>query len=222
MLNPFGPVGDMRILQPGTSAHLMVLNPQIERMAALVVYLSPYVDEFVIIDTGSSDEDVEIMEGWNYPGFPPVRVYRETFEDFSTTRNKGLLRHNYEWTVGFDVDELPSMQMMAHIALASTGRGMKAAPEARGWQYYTMNWWNGILGEAHDYHWHVRLWRTRGSFLYRPVHELVAIGGLSENILRNTSACPKAPVEAYLIHSKGKDDIIQADELYSTIGEVSR
>jgi len=221
VISPF-PEGDNRELLPGTSVHFMVKNPQIERMAALVVYLSPYVDEFVIIDTGSPEEDIAIMEGWNYPSFPPVRVYRETFEDFSTTRNKGLVRHKHEWTVGFDVDELPSMQMMAHIARSSSPAGSALAPNVQAWQYWTMNWWGGVLGPPMEYHWHVRLWKTRGSFLYRPVHELVAVGGLTESTIRGTDACPKAPVEAYLIHSKGKDDMEYSDELYAELGFVSR
>lgn len=222
MANPFEGAPDDRILLPGVSVHMMVKDPPIDRMAALVVYLAPYVDEFVIIDTGSSEEDIAKMGNWNYPEFPKVSVYREKFEDFATTRNKGLFRHQYEWTVGFDPDELPSMQMLLHIASATNERGKKLAPEALGWQYWTMNWWDGVLGEPYDYHWHVRLWKTRGSYLYRPVHELVAIGGRTETLLRNSPKLPKAPVEAYLIHSKNGKEIAEADELYKSLGEVSR
>ncbi len=201
---------------------MMVKDPPIDRMAVLVMYLSPYVDEFVIVDTGSPDHIIEKMESWNREAFPPVRILHEEFEDFSTTRNKGLLQHKHEWTVGFDPDELPSLQMLAHIAAAASDKGRMLAPDALGWLYWTMNYWDGVLGPPMDYHWHTRLWKTRGSFLYRPIHELVCISGLPEANIRDSIQLPKAPVEAYLIHSKAADEITKADQLYSRMGEVSK
>lgn len=222
MRSPFDANGDQRDLLPGISVHMMVKDPPIDRMAMLVMYLSPYVDEFVIIDTGSSPETIAKMEGWNRPEFPPVLVYHEDFVDFATTRNKGLMRHKHEWTVGFDPDELPSLQMLAHIAAAASEKGKLLAPEAVGWLYWTMNYWDGVLGPAMEYHWHTRLWKTRGSFLYRPIHELVCVAGLPESNIRDSIQLPKAPVEAYLIHSKAADEIEKADNLYRQMGEVSK
>lgn len=184
--------------------------------------MAPYVNEFVIIDTGSTAVDIAKMKNWNYEAFPPVHVFSETFEDFSTTRNKGLLRHKYDWTIAFDPDELPSMQMMHHIAVATSEAGKAKAPSVIGWQYWTMNWWDGKLGKPMDYHWHIRAWKTKGSFLYRPVHELVAVQGHPETITRATSWCPRAPVEAYLIHSKSAEELEEADALYEKMGDVSR
>lgn len=219
--SPFeGP--DQRELKPGISVHMMVKDPPLERMAMLVAYLSPYVDEYVIVDTGSDDEVIQKMLMWNRPQFPTVRVHQTKFVDFSTTRNEGLLLHEYEWTVGFDPDELPSLQMVIHIANAAGPVGAEKAPAAIGWLYWTLNWWDGVLGPAMDYHWHTRLWKTRGSYLYRPIHELVMVQGIDEATMRDTIKLPKAPVEAYLIHSKGGEDIRKADEFYASMGEVSR
>lgn len=211
-----------RELRPGISVHMMVLNPPLDRMAALVVYLMPHVQEFVIIDTGSPDEVVLTMESWNYPTGVPVRVYRETFVDFSTTRNLGLARHEFEWTLGLDPDELPSFEMLQHIKRVTSPEGMAEAPHAAGYVYWTLNWWNGLKGPEQDYHWHTRLWRTFNSFLQRPVHELVVVSGNPELGVRNTPMLPHAPKQAYLIHSKGAEEIEKADQLYAQMGEVSR
>lgn len=213
---------DTRELSPGLSVHLMVLHPPIDRLAALVLYLLPHVSEIIIIDTGSTDETVSIMRSWNFNGTAPVHVFSEVFEDFSTTRNKGLIRHQYEWTLGIDPDEWPSLDMLHHIKYAVSSDGMRENPEANGWVYWTFNFWGGILGPEMDYHWHTRLWKTKGSFLYRPIHELVNVCGRPELDIRGSSLLPFAPKQSYLIHSKGSEDIEKADKLYARMGEVSR
>lgn len=192
-------------------------------MAALVALLRPMASEFVVVDTGSSYEAKAIMRGWTLAPEPvPLTLIEETFEDFSTTRNKGLALHKHEWTLGIDPDELPSLAMLNHIQHVTSPVGMDEFAAAKGWTYFTYNWWGGVLGPSMDYHWHTRLWKTEGSYLYRPVHELVMVQGESELILRNQPALPQAPRSAYLIHSKGSEDIRKADEMYASMGEVSR
>ena len=204
-------------MKPGLSVHFMVLNPPLDRMAALVEYLSIVANEFVIVDTGSSPVTTQTMQDW-----PKVKVIHEPFVDFATTRNKGLALHQYEWTLGVDPDELPSFAMMQHIAWAIGDLGRKRFPAAKGWLYLTKNFWGGVLGPHMDYHWHARLWKTESGKLYRPVHELLAIDGKHETQTRGTNILPKAPPKAYLIHSKSEVEIEQADKLYATLGQVSR
>jgi len=48
------------------------------------------------------------------------------------------------------------------------------------------------------------------------------VQGESELILRNQSALPQAPKSAYLIHSKGSEELAEADALYAKLGEISR
>jgi len=213
---------DERELQPGISVHMMVKDPPLDRTTALVAYLLPHVSEVVIIDTGSSDVVLSAMNSWNYPNTAPVRVFSETFVDFATTRNLGLLRHEYEWTLGLDPDELPSYEMMQHIKRVTSPEGMAEFPAAKGWVFWTYNWWEGALGPEMDYHWHTRLWKTKNSYLERPVHELVVVGNEPELQIRRSTSLPYAPKQAYLIHSKSADEIRKADEMYHQMGEVSR
>lgn len=200
-------------MKPGLSVHFMVKHPPLERMAMLVSYLSTLANEFVVVDTGSTEHELEVMAGW-----PKVRIIHEEFEDFSTTRNKGLAQHQFEWTLGVDPDELPSPIMMQHIAWALTD----SPPETLGWLYWTINFWGGVKGPEMHYHWHARLWRTESGRLYRPVHELVELDGKGEHLTRGTPILPMAPRMAYLIHSKAEEEIAKADDLYARLGEISR
>ncbi len=183
----------------------------------LVAYLTPYVDEIVIVDTGSDIVDIGRMMRW-----PKVSLVPAVFENFADTRNIGLATHKYEWTLGLDPDELPSFDMLAHIRYVTGRDGKGDWPTARAWCYWTYNWWEGTLGPEEPYHWHTRLWKTKGSYLERPVHELVVVQGEHEATIRNTKKLLKAPKEAFLIHSKNAADIEQADLLYEALGEVSR
>jgi hypothetical protein len=207
-------------MKPGISVHHMVLNPPIDRLALLVEYLRPYVNEFVIVDTGSSHEDIETMASWSTEA-APVRIFCEPFVNFSETRNKGIERHEYEWTLHLDPDELPNALMLSHIVWA-TKDGAEQFPQAQGWLYWTVNFWGGRLGVEKEYHWHTRLFKTEGGQFYKPVHEQVRLYGKEESETRNTSFLPKAPKAAYLIHSKPGDVIERDDALYAALGEVSK
>lgn len=208
-------------LLPGISVHFMVLDPPLDRMALLVEYLKPYVNEFVIVDTGSSESDIAVMQSWGSED-KPVRILHETFVNFSETRNKGLAVHKHFWTLGLDPDELPSPMMMSHIVWAISPEGREAAHAAQGWAYWTKNYWGGVYGPEMPYHWHCRLWRTQWGKLYKPVHELVELSGMPEETTRGTSILPNAPKAAYLIHSKAQEEISRADALYGAMGEESR
>lgn len=203
-------------MEPGLSVHLMVLNPPMDRLAMLVDYLSGSANEFVIVDTGSAPAVKQIMASW-----PKVRLIETEFVDFATSRNVGLAEHKYEWTLCVDPDELPSVIMMQHIAWLMK-EGAQEFPQAKGWLYWTRNYWGGVQGPELEYHWHCRVWKTESGKFYRPVHELVALNGRPESDTRGTPVMPKAPRMAYLIHSKAAEEIARSDELYRQMGEISR
>jgi hypothetical protein len=200
----------------------MVMHPPIERLAEHVTFLVPHVQEIVIVDTGSSDEDIAKMESWNYKdGSAEVRVIHRNFVNFSHTRNQGLAEHRFEWTFGLDPDELPSWEMLRHMKEVTNPDAAVKYKSVQGWLYLSLNWWDGVLGPVEPYHWHVRLWRTRRSWMYRPIHELMMLGGQSEGSIRGRAELPKAPEGAYLIHSKSGRDIVHSDNLYKNMGGKS-
>lgn len=184
--------------------------------------LVPHVNEIVIVDTGSSDEDIAKMESWNYKdGSAEVRVIHRRFVNFSHTRNQGLAQHKYEWTFGLDPDEIPSYAMMEHMKQVTNPDAEVKYKQVKGWLYLSLNWWDGTLGPREEYHWHVRLWRTKRSWMYRPIHELMYLDGVAEGGIRGHGALPKAPEGAYLIHSKGGREIVQSDNFYKSMGGKS-
>lgn len=74
-------------------AAIMVKNeqPRIIRTMSTVV---DYVDAFVLLDTGSSDETILTAKGYAQTQEKPIYIYEEPFVDFSVSRN-ALLKHCY-------------------------------------------------------------------------------------------------------------------------------
>jgi glycosyltransferase involved in cell wall biosynthesis len=192
-----------------------------DRFSMLIEYLRVISNEIVIVDTGSEAADIAIMESWSDRFEKGVKVIETAWEDdFSKARNVGLAECTAPWTLVLDPDEIPSVGMISHISMVL--KGEVARENAVGWAYWTVNYWGGVKGPEENYHWHCRLFRTgRGKF-YRPVHELVALDGRLESETRGTVTMPLANPVAYLIHSKAKEELEKADELYEKIGERSR
>ena len=203
------------------SVAFLVRNPPMDRFAALVEYLRIVATEVVIVDTGSSPEDVAIMRSWSDRFEHGVKVIEAEWEnDFAKARNIGLEACTQEWTLVVDPDEIPSVGMVSHIAAVL--RNEVARPSAKGWLYWTVNYWGGQKGPEKPYHWHTRLFRTGHGKFYRKVHELVALDGAPERTTRGTAILPNAPPLAYLIHSKAADKIAEDDALYERLGKKSR
>lgn len=196
------------------SVIFLVKDPPIDRLAALVEYLRPIADEFVVVvDTRTREDDIEVMSSWDGVKIVPF----EWCDDFAAARNAALPHVTNPWTLHLDPDELPSIYAMAHIAEV-THPDKYTFPLA--YIYWFKNWWGGVEGPEEDYHWHIRLWRTgRGKF-YRPVHELVMLDGQQEPMTRGTVAA-FAPKQAVIIHSKPADKVWSDQDYYETLGERS-
>lgn len=198
------------------SVAFLVKNPPMDRFAMLVEYLRVIASEVVVVSTGISDEDRSTILSWSPRYESGVKLIdHEWSDDFSEARNVGLAECTQQWTLVLDPDEIPSVGMISHINMVLSGEVNRE--KALGWLYWTVNYWGGVKGPEKSYHWHCRLFRTgRGKF-YRPVHELVALDGRGEDQTRGTSVLPAAPPLAYLIHSKAKEELQSADDLYAKL-----
>lgn len=210
-------------------AAFLVKDPPLDRLAMLVEFLSPVVDEYVFaVDNRTDPGVVEKMSRWPDTKLVPI----EWANDFSAARNAGLEAVESDWTLVLDPDEMPSFGMTQFLHWVSSDYfdedyfapgDIKTDPrQAKGWVFWTVNYWDGVLGPEYDYHWHVRLFKTGSGRFFRPVHELVRLDGIEEGALRYGPMLPYAPKWAHLIHSKAGRDIEQADSLYEKLGEVSR
>lgn len=202
------------------SAALLVKDPPIDRLAALVEYLRPVVSQYVVVvDDRTEQEAVDVMASWPAVEIVPFRWV----DDFSAGRNAALPHVNGDWILHVDPDELPSLAMVEFIRTVDAQRQedvlwqdhLYRAP--RGYLFFTRNFYAGRRGPEWEEHWHCRLFRAGSGRWYKPVHEQVALDGSPESDTRGTPVLPKAPVAACLIHSKPADRIGPDDAVYNRI-----
>lgn len=200
---------------------MLVRDPEIDRLAALLRFVRPIVSDVVIsVDDRTDPATCAVMAAW-----PDVRLVPITWTaDFSVARNAALPHCQGDWTLILDPDELPSLELCDF--LGQVDRAPRGA--ALGYLFWTVNYWGGVEGPPEPYHWHCRLFRTGMGRFYRPIHELVELaiyGGaayLPENETRDTPMLPAAPSQAILIHSKSAAAISRDDATYATYGESVR
>ncbi len=202
------------------SAALLVLDPPIDRLAALLAYLRPVVSDVVIVvDDRTAVETADIMAGWENVTLVPFRW----IDDFSAGRNAALPHCRGDWVLHVDPDEIPSFAMLDFIRMVDSEPQRDVVwqgslyPAPLGYLFFTKNWFNGRKGEEWEEHWHTRLWRNGHGRFYKPLHEQVALDGQPESDTRGTPLLPKAPLAAYLIHSKPKEAIGRDDANYARI-----
>ena len=195
------------------SLAMLVRDAPMVRLASLIDYMQPVVSETIIIDTGSSQEDIAKMRAW-----PNVQVHeREWRNDFAWARNEALPYVSKNWVLHLDPDELPNWYMMDHIAkVVNSGYRQEL-----GWQYFSVEYHEGVRNAEYEWQWHVRLFKAGQGRWYRPLHELVSLGGRVESDIRNTPLLPKAPKRAYFIHSKDSASITKSDRLYASMARES-
>lgn len=198
---------------------MLVRDPPMDRLAALIDFTSAIASEFILVDTGSSKEDLAAMASWNKGpwGLPKVQIIQKQWpNNFAIARNYGVDAITRKWTLILDPDELPSTRMMEHVrAVVGTN-----TLEPTGYLYFTRDYYGGRRDPEADYQWHVRLWKTGHGKFYRALDELVELDGLDEQRTRNTSKLPKAPKDAYLIHSKSSYDTERSRNTYDTMRQA--
>lgn len=185
---------------------MLVKDPPLNRLAALLDYVSPVVGQVVVV----VDDRTKAI-GAPIFGDQSAEVVPFTWaNDFSSARNVAIDHCTGEWVLILDPDELPTIAMMRHIAAVT-----ETTSSALGWLYFTRNYFGGVQGPEWEEHWHCRLFRRSAGRFYKPVHEQVALNGQPESATRGTAALPKAPREAYLIHAPSPHP--EQDAMYSRI-----
>ncbi|MEB3231125.1 MAG: glycosyltransferase, partial [Leptolyngbyaceae bacterium] len=78
----------------------MIVKNEAERLAACLASAQPFVDEMVLVDTGSTDETVAIAQQF------PTTIHHHPWEnDFAVARNQALQYVTGEWVLVLDADE---------------------------------------------------------------------------------------------------------------------
>lgn len=73
--------------------------------------LESLTDDIIIVDSGSSDNTIEIAEGYG------ARVIRTEWLGFGQTKNQGTEAAKYNWILSLDADEVMSEELKAALLL---------------------------------------------------------------------------------------------------------
>ena len=202
---------------------MLVKDPPLDRMAALIEIVRPVIsDAVVVVDDRTSQGAVDAMSTWRDVTLTTFRWV----DDFAAARNAALPHATGDWIWHLDPDELPSDGMLHFVKAVSDGEwvdrpsgGGFVSIAPRGFLFWTVAYTNGYQATTVEHDWHCRLFRRGHGQWYKPVHEQVALDGRPEYVTRETPLLPKAPSGAYLIHSKYHSP--EAQETYMRIDEVA-
>ena len=202
------------------SAAFLVKDPPLDRFVALVELLRPFVHEYiVVVDDRTAAETIATMSTWRGVTLVPFRWV----DDFSAARNAALPHCTSDWVLHLDPDEIPTPAMLEFVRMVDASDetdvrwGEAIFPSARGYLFFTRNFFDGSQAPEWEEHWHCRLFRhDEGNRWYKPVHEQVALQGQPEHYTRGTDLLRKAPRAAGIIHSRMNDRA--KDEQYVALG----
>ena len=194
---------------------MIVRDEPVDKIVALVDFMrNSIADDFVIVDTGS----VRIDEDEPHYNGAGARVARMDWpDDFSVARNETLKYLSTDWVLHLDADEWPSFTLLEWM-MQTFNFGSRTPDETDtrtlGYLIFTRNYWGGERGIEVEAHWHCRLFRNGHGRWYKKLHEQVALDGKHESQTRGTVILPKAPKDAFIIHSKPREKIEASAALY--------
>jgi glycosyltransferase involved in cell wall biosynthesis len=129
-----------------------------------------FVDEIIIVDTGSTDKTIEIIESFN----PKIKLFRtEWHDDFSRARNESLKHASGDWILILDPDErleLKDEQLLRKLVALP-----KNDNEARVYSFKQIHYYDEELISAVQYR-DTFFENHKGIVYTRPIHEHIIAG----------------------------------------------
>lgn len=137
--------------------------------------IAPYVHEMVIVDTGSTDSTVEIVESYD------ATVYHHPWQNsFSEARNYALAQNTTDWIIQLDADE----EFVAEDAELMRSTIENVHEDIRIGAIYTALM-NFLAGAQWSRHYFQRIFRREGARYVGVVHnQLEHSGGVLESAIR--------------------------------------
>ena len=189
----------------------MIVKDEGERLPECLSCASPIVDEIVVVDTGSTDNTIDIARGFGAKTFS-----YKWCDDFSAARNESLRHATGDWVMVLDADEIIAPDDLPRVREFVDGDEFDAV------QFVVANysdecqsmWWTPVgksCAQARGFSGSirvplVRMWRNKAEYRFRGcVHETVV-----ESI---REAGGKIAETDIVIHHYGKE---------SSAGEKSR
>lgn len=145
-----------------------------ERVIEACIRSLPMCAEIVVVDSGSTDRTLQILEGLRAEGFP-LRILQETWRGFGGQKQFALDQCTQPWVLSIDSDERVSARLAAALP------GLLTDEAITGWRLtrydYLMGY--GFVPPGSHERYHNRLFR-RGTGRFDPsdrVHEGIHIDG---------------------------------------------
>lgn len=159
------------------SLHLLIKNEE-ALLLGLLGLMRPWVNEIVVIDTGSTDRSVEIARS-----FTSLVVERELNHDFAAARNAGLEVATCPWILQIDADEVPTQELLNWIVVFTR---LAVGHEVGAVEILRENFIDGKPIGAQTYEWHKRLFPREMRFRGR-IHEQLMVG--DRRVFRSPDCC---------------------------------
>jgi glycosyltransferase involved in cell wall biosynthesis len=159
--------------QPSISLCMIVKNEQ-HYLPDCLASARPYVDEIVVIDTGSTDNTIEIARSFG------ANVYHfEWINDFAAARNESLRHATGDWVLQLDADE--------RLNLPDSPQALRDAVSAPGVDAYAVSIQNlqeAVGKPTHSVNYNYRLFRRLPEIRFeREVHE-----SIEQSLIRTQSS----------------------------------
>lgn len=139
----------------------MIVKNEAEDLPRCLLSVKDVVSEIILVDTGSSDNTLEIAKDFG------ARIFRFAWIDnFSAARNYSLDQATGEWILWLDADEELS---------AGAAQLLKPLLQAKGWEgirITMVNYLGADKGSNRETYQFLKLFRNRSEYRFvRPVHE---------------------------------------------------
>ena len=154
----------------------MIVKDEEKNLPRLLKSAAPWVDEIIVVDTGSSDNTMEIARQYG------AKIYEHPWTgSFSTHRNQSIAYANGDWIVILDADEELDRETAPQMRLA-----VEKLPANIGCVHFEM--YNAIKDSQFSMVMHPRLFRNDGNFKYE---------GKVHNVPRYSGGTAKSEIKLY-------------------------
>lgn len=159
-------------------------------------------DEIILVDSGSSDQTIEIAKSYN------CKIFKRSFDNFANQKNFALSKTSSDWIFSIDADEVVTPELITEI---------KQAVQTDKFSAFLIPRRNFILGaEIKHSRWspdkHIWLWRKDRGRWIGEVHEEVVINGLVGE-LKNAKLHYQNKTVGEFIRTNNKYSSLQAQRL---------